>query len=159
MKTEVLNYEKMVAKSLMQVVKEALSYVSDNGLPENHYFQITFATDHPDCRLSNKLTTIYPEEMTIILQHEFSNLSVDDDGFSVRLSFSNVPEDIYIPFSALRFFVDTPASFGLQFEPEIPQTSLQKAKEEEENSSANPPVAKAASGDTAEVIDFSRFKK
>lgn len=155
-----LNYEKLVEHSLKNVVKDALSIVAAEGLPENHYFQITFATKHSGCHISDKLHTMYPEEMTIILQYEFSELTVNDEGFSVTLSFGNVPENIYVPFSAVRFFVDPPSNFGLQFE--VEDTGLEivdSAAQAEPEPQPAPPVTEAVSGDTAQVIDFKSFRK
>ncbi len=153
----IINYEKLVEHALKKVVKDALLIVSENGLPEGHYFQITFSTKHSGCSISEKLHTLYPEEMTIILQYEFSELKVEDNGFSVTLSFGNVPENIYIPFSAIRFFVDPPANFGLQFEVEISDIRKEAIAQIDKSSQTN--VTEAVSGDTAQVIDFKSFRK
>ncbi len=149
-----LNYEKMVEHALKNVVKDALLLVSSGGLPDGHYFQITFATKHSGCQISDKLHTMYPDEMTIILQYEFSELKVTDEGFSVTLSFGNVPENIYIPYSAVRFFVDPPSNFGLQFEVEDNLTEAIVSQPP-----AQPQITEAVSGDSAQVIDFKSFRK
>ncbi len=88
----------------------------DSGvLPGEHHFTISFRTDAPGVRLSRRLAEQWPNELTIILQHQFSDLAVDEVGFSVRLSFRGVPETIYIPFEAVTVFSDPAAPFGVKF--------------------------------------------
>ena len=98
------------------VVRRVLQDAMRDGLPGEHHFYIAFDTRAPGVRLSPRLLERYPEEMTIILQHQFWDLSVSDYGFEVGLSFSGIPERLFVPFSALKGFFDPSVQFGLQFE-------------------------------------------
>jgi len=115
-----ISYESLVEKALLNVVRNALDYAAQNGLGDANHFYISFKTQHPDVVLSDRMKASYPDEMTIVLQHEFSNLDVSDDGFSVTLSFGNIPERITVPFTAITRFADPYAQFGLSFKPELP---------------------------------------
>ncbi len=97
------------------IVKRALGFVGKDGLPGKHHFFISFLTSHPGVRISQKLREKYPEEMTIVIQHQFEDLQVHDDYFSVVLSFDNEKQRIQIPFDALIAFADPSVKFGLQF--------------------------------------------
>lgn len=111
-----LHYDKMVETALRGVVRQALASVVDQGLPGNHHFYLTFRTSHPDVEIADRLHAQYPQEMTIVLQHQFWGLEVTDEYFVVNLSFSNVPERLKIPYAALVSFVDPSVKFGLQFQ-------------------------------------------
>lgn len=110
-----INYDKLIEKSLKHVVIEALKIAEEQGLPGEHHFYITFRTNHPRTNISDQLRQQYPEEMTIVLQHQFSNLMVMDDYFSVELSFGGIPQTLTIPFDAITYFADPHAKFGLRF--------------------------------------------
>ena len=116
-KEEAFRYDKMVEKALRGVVKQALQQVIDTDLVEDHHFYITFFTDHAGVKLPSYLKERYPSEMTIVLQHQFYELAVDDEKFSVMLSFNNVPERLTIPLSAVTIFADPSVNFALQFQP------------------------------------------
>jgi hypothetical protein len=111
------NYEEMVQESLRNVVREALDIAATEGLPGAHHFYISFKTDYPGVQLADYLRERHPEEMTIVVQHQYWGLEVDDNGFYITLSFSDSQERIYIPFHALISFMDPYAKFGLQFTP------------------------------------------
>lgn len=117
MARDTLQYDKMVESALRGVVREALIYVSKNGLPGNHHFYLTFRTDHPGVSISDTLRGQYPNDMTVVLQHQYWGLEVNDDHFVVNLSFSNMPERLQVPYAALLSFVDPSVKFGLQFQP------------------------------------------
>jgi hypothetical protein len=151
----VFDYEQMVANSLIYVVKQALEITQKSGLPEKHYFNITFLTQYPGVKMPDHLIKQYPDEMTIVLQYEFSNLQVDDKGFSVLLSFSGVPTEIYIPFAAIRFFVDPGVSFGLQFNPVLPKKKNVAAI----NDVTKKVNRKSEVKKDAEIIDFKSLRK
>ena len=112
----VLRYDQMVEQALRQVVRQSLQYAASNGLPGDHHFYITFSTEHPGVEMPPHLRAQYPTEMTIVLQYQFWDLDVGDEGFSVRLSFADKPERLVVPFSALTAFADPSVRFGLQFE-------------------------------------------
>src|SRR5580692_2187808 len=111
-----IRYDILAQEALRGVVRTVLVDVAKKGLPGEHHFKITFATGAPGVRLSERMRTQYPETMTIILQHQFWDLHVDDDGFEVGLSFGGAPELLAIPFDAVTAFYDPAVQFGFQFE-------------------------------------------
>ena len=112
-----MHYEILVRDALRSVVKAALKRVVKEGLPGNHHFFISFRTDAEGVEISPALRAQYPEEMTIVLQHQFWGLTVDDEGFSVGLSFNQMPQSLRIPFHALTLFHDPAVQFQLPFPP------------------------------------------
>lgn len=115
--TSNLRYDRMVERALRSVVREAVEEVIENGLPEEHHFYITFATEHEGVSIPDYLKERYPGEMTIVLQYQFHDLSVDDEFLKVTLSFNNVPERLVIPMQAITIFADPAVNFALQFQP------------------------------------------
>ena len=103
-------------KALRGVVRDVLQRVSREGVPGEHHFYVSFRTTDPEVRLSQRLRERYPAEMTIVLQHQFWDLDVDDDGFEVGLSFGNVPEKLVVPFASVTGFFDPAVQFGLKFD-------------------------------------------
>jgi hypothetical protein len=112
---DLLRYDQMVEAAMRGVVREALARSAANGLPGAHHFYITFKTRAPGVGLSAYLAEKYPDEMTIVLEHQFWDLDVSEDQFGVTLSFNNRPERIVIPFCAIAAFADPSVKFGLQF--------------------------------------------
>ena len=119
-----LDYERLFQGALRGVVRDALAEVAERGLIGNHHFFISFRTDHPGTDVPGFLRSQYPEEMTIVMQNQFSGLSVSDDAFSVSLNFNKVPAHLTVPFAALTRFVDPSVSFGLQLTPALPSGEL-----------------------------------
>jgi len=117
-----LRYDKMVERALRGVVREAISFAIANGLPGAHHFYITFKTAAPGVEISDQLSTKYPDEMTIVIEHQFWELTVSEEGFAVTLSFNNRLERLAIPFAAVTAFADPSVKFGLQFQ-EAPSES------------------------------------
>ncbi len=115
MSSSFIDYGKLIDDAMHVIVKQALSYVTNGALPGKHHFFISFLTSHPGVHISKALKERYPEEMTIVLQHQFENLKITNENFSVVLSFDNVKEKIEIPFDALIAFADPSVKFGLQF--------------------------------------------
>ena len=111
-----MRYDKMVETALRGVVREALAGAAKQGLPGNHHFYVTFKTRFPGVGIADYLAARYPDEMTIVLEHQFWDLAVEDARFSVTLSFSNKPERLTIPFAAVTAFADPSVKFGLQFQ-------------------------------------------
>ena len=111
-----LQYDKMVENALRGVVRQALASVVTQGLPGNHHFYLTFRTTQPGVEIGGRLLEQYPQEMTIVLQHQFWGLEVTDEYFVVNLTFSNIPERLKVPYAALVSFVDPSVKFGLQFQ-------------------------------------------
>jgi hypothetical protein len=116
MTQDILRYDLMVQDALKGVVRKILSEAGRDGLPGDHHFYITFRTTAPGVRLSQRLREKHPDEMTIVLQHQFWDLNVSDHAFEVGLSFSGVPERLLIPYDAITTFFDPSVQFGLKFE-------------------------------------------
>ncbi len=124
-----INYEHLAKEALRSMVKTVLESVVETGLPGDHHFYISFHTTAPGVKISNRISAQYPKEMTIVLQHQFWDLKVEEDHFEVRLSFSNIPELLVIPYSAVKVFFDPSVPYGLQFD----QSSRPEAVEDKSN--------------------------
>ena len=111
-----IRYDLLTQDALRGVLRTVLSDAAKNGLPGDHHFFVTFDTCAEGVRLSQRMRAQYPEEMTVILQHQFWDLAVSEDAFEVGLSFGGVPERLSIPFAAVKGFFDPSVEFGLQFE-------------------------------------------
>ena len=145
-----INYDKLVEKSLKYVVVEALKIAAEEGLPGEHHFYITFKTSHPAARLSSQLLNQYPEEMTIVLQHQFANLMIGATYFEVDLSFGGVPQTLRIPYDAITYFADPYAKFALSFGNSDDNFSLTG----EEESKETPKIS-----GTATVVSIDEYRK
>ena len=111
-----IRYDILTQDALRGVVRKVLSEVARTGLPGEHHFFITFATHAPGVRVSSRLLGRYPEDMTIVLQHQYWDLTVNDQAFEVGLSFNGIPERLLVPFTAVKAFMDPSVQFGVQFE-------------------------------------------
>jgi len=116
MPTDHIRYDLLAQEALRGVLRRVLTDVAKNGLPGEHHFYVTFDTGTPGLKISERLRTEHPEEMTIVLQHQFWDLIVTEDAFEVGLSFKGIPERLLIPFGAVKGFFDPSVQFGLQFE-------------------------------------------
>jgi hypothetical protein len=114
---DILKYDQMVQDALRGVVRDALAQVALHGFPARHHFFLTFRTDLPGVAVPDHLRARYPEEMTVVLQNQFSGLEVSQEAFSVTLTFDKVPTRLIVPFTAVTRFVDPPVNFGLQLTP------------------------------------------
>lgn len=114
--TQSIDYGSLMHRALRGLIDEVLSDISVNGLPGEHHFFVCFDTTHNKVKISDSLKERYPEEMTIVIQHEYEDLKTDPEGFSITLSFGDVPEMLYVPYDAIRTFVDPSVEFGLRFE-------------------------------------------
>lgn len=121
-----IDYGNLMHEAMRGLIRRVLQDVSDQGLPGNHHFFITFDTSHPDAELADWLSDRYPDEMTVVMQHWYDGLDVGADGFAITLNFGDAPEPLYIPYDAIRTFVDPSVEFGLRFE-------QQEAEEEDED--------------------------
>ena len=108
-------YDDIVQEALRAVVGRVLREVAQSGLPGEHHFYITFKTKAPDVSIPSHLHERFPDEMTIVLQHKYWDLKVEDEHFEVGLSFSQIPSHLVIPYSAITAFVDPSVDFALQF--------------------------------------------
>jgi len=116
MSVDHIRYDLLAQEALRGVVRRVLIDVAKTGLPGEHHLYISFDTQAPGVRLSQRMREKYPEEMTIVLQHQFWDLIVTEHSFEVGLSFAGVPERVLVPFDALKGFFDPSVQFGLQFE-------------------------------------------
>jgi len=118
MATDHIRYDVLARDALRGVLRRVLADAAEHGLPGEHHFFITFLSTAEGVKLSSRLLAQYPEEMTVILQHQFWDLVVSDDRFEVGLSFGGIPERVVVPFGAIKSFFDPSVQFGLQFEPQ-----------------------------------------
>ncbi len=134
MSKDLIRYDLQVQNALKGVIRKVMTEAARDGLPGDHHFYITFKTRAPGVRLSQHLRDTYPDEMTIVLQHQFWDLAVTEHAFEVGLSFRGVPERLLIPFDALTVFFDPSVQFGLKFGAEdedgiaAPEESVPPAK-------------------------------
>jgi hypothetical protein len=116
MATDHIRYDILAQAALRGVVRTVLADAARKGLPGEHHFKITFNTTAPGVRLSDRMRTRYPQEMTVVLQHQFWDLKVADEAFEVGLSFGGIAERLAVPFEAVTAFYDPAVQFGFQFE-------------------------------------------
>lgn len=147
-----MNYNDMVESALRGVVRQALDRVAENGLPGNHHLYLSFHTDYPGVVVPSHLRERYPEEMTVVLQHQFWGLETNDQGFEVTLSFDDVHEYIFVPFAAMTAFADPSVQFGLQFK----AGEEARATDGETSRPSSPPVEGAQEG---EIVALDSFRK
>jgi len=143
----------MVEAALRGVVREALARAASSGLPGAHHFYITFRTGFPGAALPDSLVKQFPEDMTIVLEHQFWDLEVEETKFAVTLSFKGKPERLIVPFGAITGFADPSVKFALQFQAdamELPFAPAEAARAEPET----PP--RPAQG---EVVALDAFRK
>lgn len=116
MPEDLMRYDQLAQNALRGVVRDALRKVVKSGLPGEHHFYIQFNTKYPGVSIGERLSAKYPREMTVVLQHQFYNLDVNEERFQVELTFDNIAEKLVIPFAAVKGFLDPAVQFGLQFE-------------------------------------------
>ena len=109
-----LSYDVWIEEALRRVIERALTLATEHGLPGDHHFYITFKTGDDGVEIPSYLRAEHPDEMTIVIQHQFENLIVDADGFAVTLRFNSKPEQLVIPYAAITSFADPSVNFGLQ---------------------------------------------
>ncbi|MEO1066175.1 MAG: ClpXP protease specificity-enhancing factor SspB [Pseudomonadota bacterium] len=143
MAEDLIRYDVLAQEAMRGVVKKVLTEVVRVGLPGEHHFYITFNTQAPGVRISSRLRERYPEEMTIVVQHQFWDLEVNSQSFEIGLAFSGVPERLLIPFAAVKSFVDPSVQFGLQFDTSDDDASAPDDGEEETPAIAGPAAATA----------------
>jgi hypothetical protein len=179
------DYISMVEDALRKgVVQKALEMVRDDGLHGDHHFYISFDTTHPEVHIPDSLRERFPQEMTIVVQHQFWDLQVEDEYFSVMLSFSNLPHRLVVPYAALTAFADPSVKFALQFTPRkaaakpaskakstaagktplkskatLSKAESSKASSQEEVTAEAGVENQGAEGETANIISFDRFRK
>jgi hypothetical protein len=165
MTKDYIGYRALTDAALRGVVREALKRAEKQGLIGAHHFRLTFKTHFPGVEIPEFLLNQYPDEMTIILQHQFWGLKVKENHFEVALSFKKVPATLSIPFAALTAFVDPGVQFGLQFQPELPEAARGTAAPlspaalpvPEKAGEENKPADKSAT--PGEVVSLDSFRK
>ena len=164
MATDHIRYDVLARDALRGVLRRVLTDAAEHGLPGDHHFFITFLSTAEGVKLSPRLLAQYPEEMTVILQHQFWDLTVTEDRFEVGLSFGGVAERLVVPFNSIKSFFDPSVQFGLQFEPvDTPAASLPAVAAPAAPTVPTPAVenkdepAKPSEG--AEVVRLDRFRK
>lgn len=148
--TRTIDYGNLMHHAMRGLIQQVLEAVAADGLPGEHHFFITFDTEHPDAQMADWLKSRYPGEMTVVIQHWYENLLVDDNGFAITLNFGDRPEPLYVPFDAIRTFVDPSVEFGLRFETQETQGEDEEDETEDEPS---PPHK------DAEVVSLDKFRK
>ena len=111
-----IDYEALAQGAMRGIVRTVLEGVAKTGLPGEHHFYIAFNTEAPGVVISKRLKQKYPEEMTVVLQHRFWDLTVTEERFEVKLTFDGIPERLSVPFTAVKVFFDPSVPYGLQFE-------------------------------------------
>ncbi|ODT08085.1 MAG: hypothetical protein ABS58_04305 [Mesorhizobium sp. SCN 65-20] len=172
-----IRYDILAQEALRGVMRKVLAEVARTGLPGNHHFFITFMTGAPGVRISSRLRERYPEQMTIVIQFQYWDLKVTDTGFEVGLSFSDIPEKLEIPFSAVRGFYDPSVNFELEFEVKTedapadelpakaePVATMKPAERKSESkkkaeAAAKEPEDEPAAGKGADVVSLDAFRK
>lgn len=150
-----IDYGGLMHRAMQGLIAEVLQDVANHGLPGEHHFFITFDTREDGVEMADWLRERYPEEMTIVVQHWFENLTVDEDGFTITLNFGNAPEPMRIPFDAMRTFVDPSVEFGLRFE-----TQSDDDSDDEEGEGDGPDDDPDAPPDGGgEVVQLDRWRK
>lgn len=154
MPDDLMRYDLLAQEALRGVIKAALrKVVKLGGLPGEHHFYIAFNTTSPGVRLSETLKQRYPREMTIVVQHQYWNLIVNEEEFEVELSFNDVPERLVIPFSAVKGFLDPSVQFGLQFETvSLEQAAPSAAGKQAQVPPAGPSLPKETKKDKKEDV-------
>ncbi|MBB4076595.1 hypothetical protein GGR08_000897 [Bartonella fuyuanensis] len=131
-----IRYDILVQDALRGVIRKVLSEVAKAGLPGSHHFFITFLTNAPSVKISPRLKNRYPEQMTIVLQHQFRDLNVSETAFEVTLSFREITEKLVIPFTSIQVFYDPVAAFEAAFD--LPSNLTSGESESSENTSSTP---------------------
>jgi len=167
MAEDLIRYDILAQDALRGVVRKVLSEVARTGLPGEHHFFVSFATTAPGVRISTRLLAQYPEEMTIVLQHQYWDLVVTEHALEVGLSFNGIPERLFVPFSSLKGFADPSVGFQLQFALTAPAARTAESAEV----TAAPVVAlekktepakteePAAPASAAQVVSLDAFRK
>jgi uncharacterized protein len=157
-----LRYDRMVEQALRGVVRQAVEEVMEKGLLGDHHFYITFMTDFPGVSIPSYLRDRYPGEMTIVLQYQFYDLSVDAQKLKVTLSFNNVPERLEVPLAAITIFADPSVNFALQFQPMSEDHGVDPDPDAPPTGTDAPAKDKKKKGskkESGEVVSLDQFRK
>lgn len=161
MKAEPIDYLELTRAALRGVMSSALSHAAENGLVDNQHFFVTFRTRHPSVVIPDWLLERYPEEMTIVIQHEYWELAVMADRFSIGLSFSNRSVTLVVPFAAVKTFADPSVNFQLDIPTGEPDEIGSEAgfSEEESAETEDAPADRDEASEEATVVSLDAFRK
>lgn len=154
-----IDYGNLMHTAMRGLIRTVLKDVAEHGLPGAHHFFITFDTAHPDAELADWLSDRYPGEMTVVMQHWFDNLEVGEDGFSVTLNFGDAPEPLYIPYDAIKTFVDPSVEFGLRFESTEDEADGAGTEPAPTNTDHARPDTEEDTKSDAEIVSLDNFRK
>ena len=156
--TDYIGYEALTQAAMRGVVREELKRArASGGLPGDHHFYLTFRTKAPGVKIADYLVERFPEDMTIVIQHQFWDLEVHDGHFEIILKFNGVPQHLFIPYAAITRFVDPSVNFGLTFEsPNKDETVISPASELTADSDAKPA---ASGGEEGTVVNLDSFRR
>ena len=157
-----IDYEFLTQRAALSVVREVLTMTSELGTtPGEHHFYIEFVTTAPGVSIPEDLLAAYPQRMTIVLQHIFENLRVEDERFSVRLRFKGKPADLVIPYDAITSFADPSVQLGMNFNPDVTSRGRDDDEAGSEPVAPEPPPPAPASppGGGAAVVSLDKFRK
>ena len=159
--TSTIDYGNLMHRAMRGLIQDVLTSVQETGLPGAHHFFITFDTMHPDVEIADWLSDRYPGEMTVVIQHWFANLEVTNEGFTITLNFGDNPETLYIPYDAIKTFVDPSVEFGLRFETQDDTTTSasEEAEEAPMDEMVEPEEDKKNGHKEAEVVSLDKFRK
>ena len=141
-----IEYQKILNKNMLNVFKDVLKNIRDNGLSNNNHIYITFLTNHKNVKLPNWLKQKYPQEMTIVVQYEYYDLKINNNNFSISLSFNDIKTNLIIDYNAIVSFADPSANFGLILQKNKAQKKINKNLDNKKTKKNN-------------VINFSNYKK
>jgi hypothetical protein len=154
-----IDYGKLMHRAMRGLIQSVLEGVEEDGLPGEHHFFITFDTSHPDAELADWLSDRYPTEMTVVLQHRFDDLAVSEEGFAVTLHFGDMPERLFIPYDAIKTFVDPSVEFGLRFESQDGDDDGPVPPDPDPGPTDEASEPEAPAQKDAEVVSLDRFRK
>ena len=166
MNSDLIGYNKLMNKAMINVIIDVLSFIKDNNhIPGEHHLYISFTTKHKDVIIPEQLKEKFPDKMTIVLQHQFQDLEIKESNFSVTLHFDNIPEKITIPYDAITSFFDPSVNFGIDFLAQSDSITDTKIKDEAENiildnrDRSVKQNIKLEEKKSADIVSLSEFKK
>lgn len=154
-----IDYGNLMHEAMRGLIRKVLLDVAERGLPGNHHFFITFDTSHPDAELADWLSDRYPGEMTVVMQHWYDKLEVGEEGFAVTLNFGDAPEPLYIPYDAIRTFVDPSVEFGLRFEQQEGGDGTDKTEQDLPQQTEDELEVEEEDHKDAEIVSLDSFRK
>lgn len=159
MRQDVMNYDLMTEQAMRGIIRDALKRVlREDGLPGDHHFYISFLTGYDGLDIDETLAQKYPEDMTIVLEHQFWDLSVNEDDFEVTLKFNGIPKHIKVPYLSITRFHDPSVHFTLEFTPRLQTSDVTERASTPLPSTASMDTGNTGLGD-ATVVDIANFRK